>query len=75
MVWSMNLYVISQSVNNGYDTFDAAVVCAKSAEDARRVEVGDGGAWCAPEHVSVRYIGAADPSVEEGVVLASFNAG
>ena len=25
---AMNLYFISQDVNNGYDTYDSAVVCA-----------------------------------------------
>jgi len=33
----MNLYLITQDVNNGYDTFDSAVVSAKSEIDARTV--------------------------------------
>ena len=30
----MNLYLLSQSVNNGYDTFDSCVVVAKNLEEA-----------------------------------------
>jgi len=33
----MNIYLISQSVNNDYDTFDSAVVVAKSAVEARNI--------------------------------------
>lgn len=31
----MNLYLISQSINNGYDTYDSAVVAAESKDKAR----------------------------------------
>ena len=31
----MNIYKISQSENNGYDTFDSAIVAAESEEKAR----------------------------------------
>ena len=30
----MNLYLISQEINNGYDTYDSAIVAAKSPKDA-----------------------------------------
>ena len=33
----MNLYLISQSVNNEYDTYDSAVVAAESEEDATKI--------------------------------------
>ena len=33
----MNLYLISQDVNNDYDTFDSAVVAAESEGDARTI--------------------------------------
>jgi hypothetical protein len=32
----MNLYRISQQINNDYDTYDSAVVCAENEEEARR---------------------------------------
>ena len=31
----MNLYLISQDVNNGYDTYDSAVVAAETEQEAR----------------------------------------
>ena len=33
----MKLYLISQDVNTGYDTYDSAVVSAKSEADARTI--------------------------------------
>jgi hypothetical protein len=33
----MNLYLISQSINTGYDTYDSAVVAAESEHDAIRI--------------------------------------
>jgi hypothetical protein len=33
----MNLYLISQSVRRGYDTYDSAVVAARSEEEARGI--------------------------------------
>jgi hypothetical protein len=33
----MNLYLISQDSNDGYDTYDCAVVAATSPEDARKI--------------------------------------
>ena len=33
----MNLYLVSQNINNGYDTWDSMVVVAESEEDARLI--------------------------------------
>jgi hypothetical protein len=33
----MNLYLISQDRADGYDTYDSAVVAAKSPQDARKI--------------------------------------
>lgn len=75
----MKLYLISQDVNNGYDTFDSAVVAAKTEEDARKIEIGMVSEyfseWCKPEHVKVKLIGEASSGIPEGIILASFNAG
>lgn len=78
----MNLYFISQKENNGYDTYDSAVVCAPDEEAARLIHPGGGnwgdtyGTWAFnPSGVKVELIGVADPSVKQGIVLASFNAG
>ena len=72
----LKLYVISQTVNGNYDTFDGAVVAAKNAEDARGIVSGCGGdAWCLPKDVEVELIGTATTRIKKGVVLDSFNAG
>jgi len=74
----MNLYLISQTVNQGCDTYDAAVVCAESEDDARLTKIGKKyweSMWAPADAVEVKFLGPADPSVEAGVVLASFNAG
>ena len=33
----MKLYLITQNIENGYDTYDSAVVAAESPEDARKI--------------------------------------
>ena len=82
----MNIYKISQSENNGYDTFDFAIVAAESEEEARLINPDgkwyeDQGeykytAWAfKPEQVEVEYLGIAKEGTEVGIILASFNAG
>jgi hypothetical protein len=80
----MKLYLISQDQNNDYDTYDSAVVCAKSEEEARNIHPNvfsddpweDSGAWCSsPDLVTVIEIGVANPSQAPGIVCSSFNAG
>ena len=82
----MNLYLISQTENNTYDTFDSAVVCAPDVETARNMDPSTGKPktdwrrryddWAScPENVSVKYLGRASEEIEQGVVCASFNAG
>lgn len=81
----MNLYLISQSQWTGYDTFDSAVVCAESEEQARDMHPRGGapvsvrgrdGDWASsPDQVRVRFLGVASPDLHRCVVCASFNAG
>ena len=47
----MKLWLISQSFNKGYDTYDSAVVAAETEEDARKLHPNkghfwDGEGWC-----------------------------
>ena len=42
MVIPMKLFLISQNENSGYDTYDSAVVCAESEEDAKKICPGGG---------------------------------
>lgn len=74
----LKLYRIWQIVNTGYDTFDAAVVAAYSAEEAARiVPDGDTYAWVDnPKNVNVVKIGKATDNIKpNSVICASFHAG
>lgn len=79
----MKLFLLTQEQVRGYDTYDSCVVCAENEDKARMVRPS--GKWedstrfpswaTNPSKVNVKYIGDAEPSMKEGVVLASFNAG
>ena len=74
----MNLYKISQDVNNDYDTFDAVVVAASDEESARAIhpdKTYGKDSWVTPKKVKVELIGVAAKGTPQGVILASFNAG
>ena len=82
----MKLWKISQSINNGYDTFDSAIVVAPDEETAQNTHPSGNNAhfetrndtWVSShqiDHVTVEYIGEAKQGTQEGVILASFNAG
>jgi hypothetical protein len=77
----VKLWLISQTTNNDYDTYDSAVVCAETEEAARGIHPsGSGweyssGSWVSEDKVTVRLIGEATEDIPPGVVLASFNAG
>lgn len=78
----MNLYLISQTENHNYDTYDAAVVRAESEEDARSIHPNSAFPWSddledwasSPSKVKVVLL-AENVDGVRGVVLASFNAG
>ena len=81
-----NLYLVSRTNKTDYDQYDAVVVCAKSPKEARYTHPSkydkdwdgiqnDWGSWQKAEDLDVKYLGVADDTVEEGVVLASYNAG
>jgi hypothetical protein len=77
----MKLYLISQTVNLGYDIYDSAVVAAESEDAARNIHPRkfapdwDSTEWCEPDSVKVTFIGTSDCIPESGVICASFNAG
>ena len=79
----MNVYLISQNVVTGYDTFDSAVVIAES-EDAARLIHPYGGVneraddvWSAPQDVEVWLLGKLNEHYQQNgaVICSSFNAG
>ncbi len=79
---SLNLYLVSQDQNTKYDTYDSMVVAAPDEETARNTHPRDNNywgrdydSWCrTPDKATVQLIGKA-VNVEEGVIIASFNAG
>lgn len=82
----MKLWLISQRVNNGYDTFDSAVVAAPDDLAARLIhpygddtepEVGGEAwpSWAPIRHVEVKLIGTSKTAKAGDVICASFNAG
>ena len=73
----MKLWLISQTENCDYDTFDAVVVAAPSASAARRIHPCPtcSRTWVAQKHVMVKYIGTAAADIKKGVILSSFRAG
>jgi hypothetical protein len=84
----MNLYLLKQDVNTGYNTYDSVVVAAESEDIARLIPPIDieryddedpyyywDCDWARPEDVRVILIGTAHSGIEQGVILASFNAG
>jgi len=85
----MKLYRISQTINDGYDTYDSAIVAALTDDQAKEihpsslygtVELIDDdsnmGCWAySVDQVKCEYIGEAVEGTLKGVILASFNAG
>ena len=77
----LKLWLISQDVNNHYDTYDAAIVVAETKEEARNIHPygkwdNNSDTWAyKPEEVTVEEIGDAKFSMIPGIVLASFHAG
>ncbi len=84
----MNLWKISQTVNNNRDTYDSAVVAADTEEEAKRIhplngkDIGIGkeriysDVWVTnPNYVQCVFLGTAKQDTLKGVIVASFNAG
>jgi len=80
----MNLYLVSQTSNSSYDTYDSFVVACNSEDEARHThpegyEVKDEQEyrwcdWTYADEVIVKLIGVASKGLQ-GVICASFNAG
>ena len=86
----MNIYLVGQSVNEGYDTYDNFVVVCENENDAAftRPDYCDGDeqwdgkikttfleTWCDAKDVIVKLIGTTDLFDKKQVICASFNAG
>ncbi len=81
----LKLYLLSQSENNDYDTYDSCVVCSENEDDAKTIRPDGyvflendwrGGCWA--NHlsaISCEEIGIAKKGLTRGVICASFNNG
>lgn len=87
---NLNLYLISQDHNSGWDTYDSAVVAANTYEEARHIHPSyfvedkqwwendntrNHDSWTHPNKVTVELIGTTNNYSKPTVILASFNAG
>lgn len=79
----MNIYLISQTENEGYNTYSDAIVCAADADDARTIhpEGKPIDQWknrfpdwaTSPDNVKVELIGiSAGPNIARRVITATF---
>lgn len=84
----MNLYHISQDVNNEWGTYSDAVVAAENEEQERKIHPAEyvnrdwwtddwsSMTWVENlEQVQVKFIGVAVEDIEAGVICASLHAG
>ena len=85
----MKLYLISQTENGGYDTFDSAVVAAPDENAAKEMHPdgkllktsldwkAETATWChSKRKVKVEYLGIAVKGTKRGdIICRSFNAG
>ena len=69
----LNLYFVERTDHADYDEFDSYVVAAVSEEAALASHPHYG--WPDPKKVLVKLIGVALPSIEDGIICSSFNAG
>jgi hypothetical protein len=81
----MRLWLIEQSANDDWDTYDSAIVAAETEEAARQTHPSNGPGWTgeqdefptwaySPSQVRVKQIGIGLPGTKAGVICASFNA-
>jgi len=80
----MKLYLLSQTENSDYDTFDSCVVCAENEQDAKSIMPNGHpferseiyGTWAySIDGITCKEIGTANSDQVRGVIISSFNAG
>jgi len=87
----MNLYLLTQTVNTGWDTYDSCVVAAETEVDAKYIHPSDYkndpdenwweeesnwyDDWASPNKITITLIGLAVEGTNQGIICSSFNAG
>lgn len=77
----MKLYLLTQTDNNTWDSFDSCIVCAKDVDDAKSItstgnvfKENSISTWAqAVDSIICKEVGTANDNQERGVVIASFN--
>ncbi len=72
-----NIYLVTQSVNRGYDTYDSFVCVAKTLQEASKMLPSKyPEEWAKSEEVTVYKVGTNTQSNKQSrIILASYNAG
>jgi len=84
----MKLWLISQKINDDYDTYDCAVVAAPDMWTAKTMHPSNGrtwkngddwdeygSSWTNPNNVNTEFLGDAAYNIKQGVICASYHAG
>jgi len=83
----MKLYLLSQGVNTGYDSYESCVVCARNEKEAKTISPSPSinqwpsghnsyGTWTDDvSKITAVEIGTAKRGMKKGVICSSFNAG
>lgn len=76
----MNLYLLERTSEIDWDTYDSFVWCAKTPQDAMtqsalKYHDDTWSNWVSESDMLCKLIGKAIPTIPEGEVLGSFNAG
>jgi len=85
----MNIYLLTQKISSGWDTYDSAVVIAENEEQAKYIHPSGADhewwvttddainfslmEWALPQDVKVELRGTITTDEKPGVVCASFN--
>ena len=77
--FKMNIYLLSQNVSHGYDTFDAMVVAADDVIEAKTLSMEKAygaDSWTDKYgDITAKIVGYAVIGTSKGVLLGSFHAG
>lgn len=82
----MYIYKLTQDINSGWDTYDSAIVVAKTPDEAKSLTLKDvtkggllrtfGKSWAEePEDIVCNLVGVTNLYEKPQIILSSFNAG
>lgn len=77
---ALKLYILTQTINLGYDTYDSMIVCAETPKEAKDITIKKHyresfSDWATFDDIKCEFIGVAGKEIKKGIILESFNAG